>query len=205
MNVKKFIETQIEEIKKTVGSGKAISALSGGVDSSACTVLAHRALGPQLKSVFIDHGLMRAGEPQEIAKIFAGLGIAVDIADKKKEYFRRSQGQGRPGGKAQGLPLCLLQLLRQGGPQEQGPLPDPGHDRGRHHRDPEGRQDPAQHPRADRHRPGERLRLQGHRAAQGALQARGPPGGQRARPARARSGTACPSPARPWPRASSAR
>ncbi|MGZ5469925.1 MAG: ExsB family transcriptional regulator, partial [Candidatus Aminicenantales bacterium] len=48
MNVKKLIETQIEEIKKTVGSGKAISALSGGVDSSACTVLAHRALGPQL-------------------------------------------------------------------------------------------------------------------------------------------------------------
>jgi GMP synthase (glutamine-hydrolysing) len=96
MNVKKFIETQIEEIKKTVGSGKAISALSGGVDSSACTVLAHRALGPQLKSVFIDHGLMRAGEPQEIAKVFAGLGIAVDIADKKKEYFAALKGKADP-------------------------------------------------------------------------------------------------------------
>ena len=96
MNVKKFIETQVEEIKKTVGSGKAISALSGGVDSSACTVLAFRALGPQLKSVFIDHGLMRAGEPQEIAKVFAGLGIMVDIADKKKEYFAALKGKADP-------------------------------------------------------------------------------------------------------------
>ena len=96
MNVKKFIETQIEEIKKTIGGGKAISALSGGVDSSACTVLAHRALGSQLKSVFIDHGLMRAGEPQEIAKLFAGLGISVDIADKKKEYFAALKGKSDP-------------------------------------------------------------------------------------------------------------
>ena len=47
MNVKKFIETQVEEIKKTIGDGKAISALSGGVDSSACTVLAH----PRIRNV----------------------------------------------------------------------------------------------------------------------------------------------------------
>jgi GMP synthase (glutamine-hydrolysing) len=96
MNVKKFIETQIEDIKKTIGGDKAISALSGGVDSSACTVLAHRALGSQLKSVFIDHGLMRAGEPAEIARIFKGLGITVEIADKKKEYFAALKGKSDP-------------------------------------------------------------------------------------------------------------
>src|SRR5512137_2449406 len=96
MNVKKFIETQLEEIKKTVGDGTAISALSGGVDSSACTVLAHRALGSQLKSIFIDHGLMRAGEPPEIVKVFAGLGIKVDVVDKKKEYFAALKGKADP-------------------------------------------------------------------------------------------------------------
>jgi GMP synthase (glutamine-hydrolysing) len=96
MNAKKFIEAQVEEIRKTVGSGKAISALSGGVDSSASTILAHRALGPQLKTVFIDHGLMRAGEPQEIVEVFAGLGIAIDIADKKKEYFAALEGKADP-------------------------------------------------------------------------------------------------------------
>jgi len=96
VNVKKFVETQIEEIRKTVGKGKAISALSGGVDSATCTVLAHRALGSQLKSVLIDHGLMRAGEPQDVAKIFAGLGITVDIADWKKPYFAALKGKEDP-------------------------------------------------------------------------------------------------------------
>jgi GMP synthase (glutamine-hydrolysing) len=96
VNVQKFIETQLEDIRKTVGKGKAISALSGGVDSATCTVLAHRALGSQLKTIFIDHGLMRAGEPQDVAKVFAGLGITVDIADKKKEYFAALKGKTDP-------------------------------------------------------------------------------------------------------------
>ncbi len=96
VNVKKFIETQVEEIGRTVGKERAISALSGGVDSSTCTVLAHRALGSQLKSVFIDNGLMRAGEPQEVVKIFKGLGIAVDIVDTKNECFAALKGKTDP-------------------------------------------------------------------------------------------------------------
>ena len=146
MNVNKFIETQIEEIKKTIGGGKAISALSGGVDSSACTVLAHRALGSQLKSVFIDHGLMRAGRAPGDRQDLRRLGHHRRHRRQEEGVLRRPQGQGRSRGEAQGLPLRLLQLLRQGGPQEQGPLPHPGYDRGRHHRNAEGRQDPAQHP-----------------------------------------------------------
>jgi len=96
MNVQKFIEAQVEEIRKTVGGGKAISALSGGVDSSACTVLAHRALGPRLKSVFFDTGLMRAGEPEQVVKIFAVLGIDVEIVDKSQEFFTALAGKTDP-------------------------------------------------------------------------------------------------------------
>ena len=96
MNVKNFIEAQVEEIKKTVGKGKAISALSGGVDSSTCTVLAHRAIGPQLTNIFIDNGLMRAGEPQAVVKAFADLGIAVDVVDKKKEFFSALKAKTDP-------------------------------------------------------------------------------------------------------------
>ncbi len=96
LNIKKFIETQVEDIKKAVGGGKAISALSGGVDSSTCTVLAHRALGSQLTSVFIDDGLMRAGEPEEVAKVFRGLGIKVDVVDRKDEFFAALEGKIDP-------------------------------------------------------------------------------------------------------------
>jgi GMP synthase (glutamine-hydrolysing) len=96
VNTKKFIEKQVDEIKKTVGSGKAISALSGGVDSSACTVLAHRALGPQLKVLFIDDGLMRQNEPKEVRKIFGKLAIDVEIVNTSDEFFDALKGKVDP-------------------------------------------------------------------------------------------------------------
>ena len=64
MDYKKFIEEQIAAIKKTVGKEKAINALSGGVDSSVVTVLGHRAIGEQLKTVFVDNSLMWIGRIQ---------------------------------------------------------------------------------------------------------------------------------------------
>jgi len=88
MDVKKFIERQVEEIKETVGKDKAISALSGGVDSSVATLLAHRALGAQLKTIFIDHGLMREKEPEEVKAAFGRLGIDLEIVDARNEFSK---------------------------------------------------------------------------------------------------------------------
>lgn len=96
VDVKKFIDKKVEEIKKTVGSEKAISALSGGVDSSACTVLAHWAIGENLKVIFIDDGLMREDEPEEVKQIFANLGIPVDIIDARDEFFAALKGKIDP-------------------------------------------------------------------------------------------------------------
>jgi len=87
VDYKKFIEEQITHIKQTVGKAKAINALSGGVDSSLVTVLGHRALGDQLRTVFVDSALMREGEPQRVAKIFADLGITVELIDAREEFF----------------------------------------------------------------------------------------------------------------------
>ncbi|MCR4410374.1 MAG: glutamine-hydrolyzing GMP synthase [Candidatus Saccharicenans sp.] len=96
MDVKKFIERQVEEIKETVGKDKAISALSGGVDSSVATLLAHRALGSQLKTIFIDHGLMREKEPEEVKTAFARLGIDLEIVDARNEFFEALKGKTDP-------------------------------------------------------------------------------------------------------------
>ncbi|MCJ7615019.1 MAG: ExsB family transcriptional regulator, partial [Desulfobacterales bacterium] len=74
MDYKKFIDEQIAQIKKTVGSEIAINALSGGVDSSLVTVLGHKALGNQLKTVFVDNALMRKDEPKYVVDIFAKMG-----------------------------------------------------------------------------------------------------------------------------------
>lgn len=94
--MKEFIEEKIQEIKATVGSEKAISALSGGVDSSACTVLAHRAIGDNLKTIFIDDGLMREKEPEDVSKMFSDLGIKVDIVDAQEEFFQVLKGKVDP-------------------------------------------------------------------------------------------------------------
>jgi GMP synthase (glutamine-hydrolysing) len=96
VEVKKFIDQRVEEIKTTVGSDLAISALSGGVDSSACTVLAHWAIKDNMKVIFIDDGLMREGEPEEVKNIFADLGITVDIIDAKDEFFMALKGKIDP-------------------------------------------------------------------------------------------------------------
>ena len=96
MDTAQFISRQIEEIKRIVGPEKAVSALSGGVDSSACTMLAARALGSKLKSVFIDDGLMRQDEPREVKQIFAKLGVKVDVVDAQREFFAALKGRLDP-------------------------------------------------------------------------------------------------------------
>jgi len=96
VKVREFIESKVDEIKSVVGDQTAISALSGGVDSSVCTVLAHRAIGAKLKVIFIDDGLMREGEPQQVQETFGKLGIRVDIVDAKAEFFRALAGKLDP-------------------------------------------------------------------------------------------------------------
>ncbi len=92
LDTEKFIEEQVGKIKETVGDGIAINALSGGVDSSVVTLLGHKALGDKLRTVFIDHGLMREGEPQMVADVFAGLGVKVEVVDARKEFFAALKG-----------------------------------------------------------------------------------------------------------------
>jgi len=87
LKYKKFINQKIKEIKETVGSQRAISVLSGGVDSSTVTALGHKALGNQLKVFFIDNGIMRENEPQEVANIFKKLGIKIKIVNAQKKIF----------------------------------------------------------------------------------------------------------------------
>ncbi len=87
LDSERFINEKINEIKGIVGDGLAINALSGGIDSSTVTMLGHRALGSRLKTVFIENGLMREGEPEKVVGFFRKLGVKVEIVDARKEFF----------------------------------------------------------------------------------------------------------------------
>jgi GMP synthase (glutamine-hydrolysing) len=88
----KFIAEKIQDIRKSVGDGIAINALSGGVDSSTVTMLGHKALGARLKTVFVENGLMREGEPARVAALFKDLGVPVEIIDARREFFDALKG-----------------------------------------------------------------------------------------------------------------
>ena len=103
LNAEKFVNEKIKEIQKVVGNGMAINALSGGVDSSTVTILGHRALGDNLKTVFIENGLMREGESESVVDLFKKLGVTVEVVDAKKEFLAALEGITDPEEKREAI------------------------------------------------------------------------------------------------------
>jgi GMP synthase (glutamine-hydrolysing) len=103
LNTRNFTQEKVGEIKSIVGSGIAINALSGGVDSSTVTMLGHRALGKQHRTVFIQNGIMRKDEPEQVAGFFKKLGVTVEIIDAQKEFFDALKGIADPEAKREAI------------------------------------------------------------------------------------------------------
>ena len=87
LDTTRFIDEKVKEIAETVGDGTAINALSGGVDSSAVTMLGHRALGERLRTLFIDNGIMRQDEAEQVVGFFRDLGVSVEVVDARDAFF----------------------------------------------------------------------------------------------------------------------
>ena len=103
LDPEKFIQDTIQEISLVVHGRPAINALSGGVDSSVVTMLAHRALGKTLRTYFIDNGIMREGEPYHVVSLFRNLGVDVELVDARDIFFRRLKGLRDPEEKREAI------------------------------------------------------------------------------------------------------
>lgn len=91
LSPEEFIKESIENIKKTIGDEKAIIALSGGVDSSVCSVLVKEAIGDNLIAIFVDHGLLREGEAEEVTNTFKDR-LNFNYIDASKEFLTALEG-----------------------------------------------------------------------------------------------------------------
>lgn len=92
-----IIEEQVEAVRARVGSKRVLCALSGGVDSAVAAALVHKAVGDQLTCVFVDHGLLRAGEAEQVEKDYvAATGINLKVVDASARFLGALAGVTDP-------------------------------------------------------------------------------------------------------------
>ena len=97
-----FVEESIEAIRKKVGGGKVLCALSGGVDSSVAAVMLSKAIGDQLTCVFVDHGLLRKNEGDEVEEVFGPTGpyeLNFIRVNAQERYYEKLAGVSEPEAK----------------------------------------------------------------------------------------------------------
>jgi GMP synthase (glutamine-hydrolysing) len=92
-----FAELEMQEIRRQVGKEKVLLALSGGVDSSVAAVLLHKAVGKQLHCVFVNNGLLRAGEEERVRRVFGRRqGYVTEVVDAEARFLRKLKGVKDP-------------------------------------------------------------------------------------------------------------
>ncbi|MBI2017635.1 glutamine-hydrolyzing GMP synthase [Candidatus Daviesbacteria bacterium] len=107
-----FVENIIEDIKDSIGEARVICALSGGVDSSVAALLAHKAIGKNLTSVYVDSGLMREGETENLKKIFKDrYKMNVDIIDASREMLKALKGITDPEEKRKAIGKTFIEVF----------------------------------------------------------------------------------------------
>jgi GMP synthase (glutamine-hydrolysing) len=109
-----IVEEQIRRIRAQVGSGKVICGLSGGVDSSVAALLVHRAIGDQLTCVFVDHGLMRKDEGEQVVQTFRDtFKVPLVAVDAESRFLEKLQGVTEPEAKRKAIGAEFIRVFEE--------------------------------------------------------------------------------------------
>jgi len=109
-----IVEEQIARIRAQVGTGKVICGLSGGVDSSVAALLVHRAVGDQLTCVFVDHGLMRKNEGEQVISAFRDrFGIPLVAVDAEERFLTKLRGVTDPEAKRKAIGTEFIRVFEE--------------------------------------------------------------------------------------------
>jgi GMP synthase (glutamine-hydrolysing) len=108
-----IIDTQVAAIRAQVGNARAICGLSGGVDSSVAAALVHKAIGAQLTCVYVDTGLMRKGESEQVVEMFQrNMGIELIHVRAGEKFFDKLAGVVEPEAKRKAIGELFVRLVR---------------------------------------------------------------------------------------------
>ena len=109
-----FIDEAVGAVRAQVGDGRAVCGLSGGVDSSVAAELVHRALGERLTCIFVDHGLLRLGEAEEVEKTFRPrLGEHLVVVDARERFLKALAGVTDPEKKRRIIGHLFIDVFEQ--------------------------------------------------------------------------------------------
>ena len=96
-SMRAYVDVAVEQIRAQVGTGHAICALSGGVDSAVAAVLVHRAIGDRLRCIFVDNGVLRSGEREQVEKVFGQMfHLPLVTVDARARFLSRLAGVTDP-------------------------------------------------------------------------------------------------------------
>ncbi len=108
-----YITDTVEALKKQIGNGKVVMGLSGGVDSTVAATLIHKAIGKNLYGIFVDNGVLRKDEFEEVLDIYAQLGLNVTGIDAKEHFYTKLAGKILPEEKRKAIGGAFIDIFDQ--------------------------------------------------------------------------------------------
>jgi GMP synthase (glutamine-hydrolysing) len=106
-----FVETTIADLKNKLGSDKVVMALSGGVDSTVAAMLVHRAIGKNLYCIFVDNGLLRKGEFEQVLSSYRGMGLNIKGVDAKDKFYTALHKLTEPEAKRKAIGRTFIEVF----------------------------------------------------------------------------------------------
>lgn len=108
-----FAENTIAALKEKLGDDKVVLGLSGGVDSSVAAMLIHHAIGKNLYCIFVDNGLLRKNEFEQVLESYEGLGLNVKGVDAKSDFYKALEGLTDPEAKRKAIGKTFIEIFDQ--------------------------------------------------------------------------------------------
>ncbi|MEQ9592883.1 MAG: glutamine-hydrolyzing GMP synthase [Cyclobacteriaceae bacterium] len=106
-----FVESSVAELKQIIGSDKVVMGLSGGVDSTVAATLIHKAIGKNLYCIFVDNGLLRKNEFDQVLSSYKGMGLNVKGVDAKSKFYAALKGLTEPESKRKAIGKTFIDVF----------------------------------------------------------------------------------------------